>query len=214
MKKMKKMKGEEYSLLTQHLIESGCPLDLSEGYRDTPAGLKFEQVFTLGVNQVFDLDDGGAGYIMDMRISSELNLPIRIRRVKVKMPWGLRDISLLPDPSKRVRGYEYYDFPGVAPAFHRSVVVNDFLSGKCTLNPGGEVQGLLLAVDERSIPDEYPDHGRTIAKLFIFDERGNEFTPEFRLCLDRSAACNRDRLRKTAATSKSIHRRRKFIAAA
>ncbi len=38
------MKQQEYVVLTQHIIDLGCPLDLCAGYRDTPAGLKFEQV--------------------------------------------------------------------------------------------------------------------------------------------------------------------------
>jgi len=55
---MGRMKQEEFAALTQHLKELGCPLEPSAGYRDAPAGLKLEQVPSVGTNQVFDLDDG------------------------------------------------------------------------------------------------------------------------------------------------------------
>jgi hypothetical protein len=200
---MKRMKEHEYFALTQHLRELGCPLDLNNGYRDTPAGLKFRQILPSGANCVFDLDDSGSGYIMDMRFSSELNLPMRIRRVKLRTPWGLRDIALLPDPSKRARGYECYDFPGGGPAFHRDAVINDFLSGKGTLSSGGEIEGLLLAVDEKPIPDEYPEHGQTEVELSITDERGNTFSSKFKLCVDRGATFSRERKIKTSALSRA-----------
>ena len=99
---MKKPTDEEYSFLTQHLMDLGCPLQPIEGYRDTPGGLKFEQIPDLGTNEVFDLNDGGTGLMVDIRISSELNLPVRVRQVRVKAPWGLLDISLLPDPHGRM----------------------------------------------------------------------------------------------------------------
>lgn len=206
---MKKMKQQDYVVLAQHIIDLGCPLDLCAGYRDTPAGLKFEQLPTLGTNQLFDLDGGGTGFVMDLWMSSELNLPMRIRQVQIETPWGLRDIELLPDPAKRIRTYQYYDFPASTLGFHRDVVVNDFLSGKCSLEPGGEVQGLLLAVDDGPIPDEYSDHGQAIVKVFIFDERGNRFASQFRLCVERSVAFTRDRLRKSLAASQSKHRLQK-----
>lgn len=209
---MQKMTEEEYSL-AQHLRELGCPLEVSDGYRDAPAGLKLRQVPT-SANQLFDLDEGGAGLVMDMRISSDLNLPIRSRQVRVKAPWGFLRISLLPDPSKRSRKLQCYEFPGSGLSFDRSVVLNDFLSGNATLNPGDEIQGLLLAVDEKPIPNQYPEHGRTIVQLSVFDQRGNEFTSEFHLCVDRSAACHRDRLRKIAASSKSMRRSKKLVIAA
>lgn len=85
---MKKMTEQERFSLIDHLMDLGCPLDLGQGYRDTPAGLKLTQLPGLGHNEVADLDDGRARYVMHMLISSELNLPVRIRRISLKAPWG------------------------------------------------------------------------------------------------------------------------------
>jgi len=138
---------------------------------------------------------------MELRVSSELNLPVRIRRVKVETPWGLREVELLPDPAIRVRTYEYYEFPESRLSFHREVVANDFLSGRITLKPGEQVRGLLLAVDDKPIPAKFPEHGRTEVKLIICDERGNTFSSKFKLCVDRSASVARERKIQAAAAS-------------
>lgn len=210
---MAKMTEQEFAALTQHLIELGCPLERSAGYRDTP-GLKLEQVPSLGTNQVFDLDDGRAGFVMDVRIWSELNLPVRIRQVRIDTPWGLREIELLPDPAIRVSTYQYYDFPKSTLSFHREVVVNDFVSGRTTLKPGEQVQGLLLAVDDKPIPDEFPEQGRTEVNLVIFDERGNTFSSKFKLCVDRSASVVRERkIRAAAARQPKLASKRRRDAA-
>lgn len=211
---MAKMTEQEFAALTQHLIELGCPLEPSAGYRDTPGGLKLEQVPSLGTNQVFDLDDGRAGFVMDVRIWSELNLPVRIRQVRIDTPWGLREIELLPDPAIRVSTYQYYDFPKSTLSFHREVVVNDFVSGRTTLKPGEQVQGLLLAVDDKPIPDEFPEQGRTEVNLVIFDERGNTFSSKFKLCVDRSASVFRERkIRAAAAQQPKLASKRRRDAA-
>lgn len=211
---MAKMTEQEFAALTQHLIELGCPLERSAGYRDTPGGLKLEQVPSLGTNQVFDLDDGRAGFVMDVRIWSELNLPVRIRQVRIDTPWGLREIELLPDPAIRVSTYQYYDFPKSTLSFHREVVVNDFVSGRTTLKPGEQVQGLLLAVDDKPIPDEFPEQGRTEVNLVIFDERGNTFSSKFKLCVDRSASVVRERkIRAAAARQPKLASKRRRDAA-
>jgi len=184
---MGRMEHKEYLALAEHLIGLGCPLDLSQGYRDTPDGLRFEQIHSGGTNQVLDLYGGGSGYIVDVRLSSRLNLPMRIRKVALKTPWGVRNIKLLPDSSELDSGYECYEFPGEGLIYPREGVINDFLSGKSTLNPNSQIDGLLLAVDEGRIPDAYREHGRTTVDFSIFDERGNMFTSSFRLCVDRSA---------------------------
>ncbi len=183
MRKVKKC--EEDLALAECLIKLGCPLDLSHGYRDTPAGLKLEQNPSVGTNLVLDLWGGGSGYVLDMRVISELNLPMRVRDIKLRTDWGAREISLLADPCHIGPEYEYYEFPGESLGFSRDVVVNNFLSGKAVLKPHDRIEGLLLAVDEKPIPDDYPEHGRTTVELSIFDYRGNMFTASFKVCVDR-----------------------------
>lgn len=91
-------------------------------------------------------------------------------------------------------------------------MLNDFLSGQRTLKPGGEIEGLLLAVDEKPIPNDYPDQAVTRVELSIFDERRNKYTLECRLLVDRSAARYREkRLRKIADSSKKMPSRGKSI---
>ena len=132
---MNKMSEEEYSRLSRHLLECGCPLLAETGYRVKVTGFRIEQVAS-ECNMIFDLDNGQTGYVMDLRITNECDRPLRSNGIQIETPWGLADISLLPDPSKSKRGYEVYDFPDSGLSFDRRIVLNDFLSGARRLNPG------------------------------------------------------------------------------
>jgi hypothetical protein len=209
----KKRTDEECQLLAQHLTELGCPLDPIEGYADAPAGLKIVQSPDPATNVVFDLECG-TGFMLDVRISSDLNLPIRIRRVGIKASWGPLDISLLPDPSKSRKGYECYDFPGTQFGFHQSVVANDFFSGERSLNPGGQVSGLLLATDKSEIPPGLSGNGRITVEVDLFDERGNIFKSEFRLRMERTLVYSLGRIQEAAPSRQPKSSGKRFIDAA
>ena len=69
------------------------------------------------------------------------------------------------------------------------------------MNPAEEIEGLLLAVDQESIPDEYPDLARIIVTLRVFETKGNTFSAQFRLPADRTERRVRERTSQTTVTA-------------
>jgi len=185
---------------SKDLAELGCAFEPEEASRDR---LILGQLLTLDTNMLFELNDGRVGLVMDMRISSRLDRRTKLA-LRLEAPWGRLNICLLPNPSTRSRKYEHYDFPETNFGFDRSAVINEYLCGKHALNPGDEIEGLLLAVCETPIPNHYPDLARIPVRVSIFDGCGNEASLEFRLIVDRGAVCSRSRARKSDAPSKSM----------
>jgi len=85
---MNKTSEEEYARLSHHLVECGCPLLPEAGFRLRAVGFRIEQVVS-ECNMVFDLDNGQAGYVMDLRITNELDRPLQSHGIQVRTPWGL-----------------------------------------------------------------------------------------------------------------------------
>ena len=186
---MNRLQAEEKSRLALYLNQNGCPVQLES----SPVTLVVEQVPTDGMNMVFDLNDGGSGYMLDVFISSRLKRPTRIKGIQIKTPWGGSRMSLLQgNPQYRAQG-GFYLFPGTGLGFPGSEVLNRLLSGKCRLNAGEEVEGLIMAIDAQGIPDDVSDNDRIVVELSIFDGPGDRFLSQFRLCVDRSAVRARQR---------------------
>src|ERR1700735_192177 len=97
---MGKFTKQEWSELKQLLAEGGCPILQEESDMIVPVGLKIEQVPSLGVNRVFDLENGQAGFVMDLTIANESDRPIRIQGFQLKTGWEGAGISLPPGPDK------------------------------------------------------------------------------------------------------------------
>jgi hypothetical protein len=200
---MQKFTETQWQGVKRLLEEGGCPVLPEKSYQAvSPVGLKIAQVPSLGVNTVFDLENGQTGYMMDLVICNELDRPIRIQRSHIKTPWGGARISLLPAPAKSGPRMGQYCFPGSGTlAFESEVVLNHLLTSREGLNPG-EHAGLFLGIDEAPIPSHFMENDRTLVELVIFDTRGNRYSSEFHLCVDRSASCARERREKLSAYSR------------
>ena len=186
---MNRLQAEEKSRLALYLNQNGCPVQLES----SPVTLVVEQVPTVGINMVFDLNDGRSGFMLDALISSRLKRPTRIKGVQIKTPWGGSGISLLPgDPRYRARG-GFYLIPGTGLGFPGSEVLNRLLSGKCRLNAGEEIEGVIMAIDAQGSPDDVSDNDRIVVELSIFDGPGDRFSSQFTLCVNRSAVRARPR---------------------
>ena len=206
---MNRLQAEEKSRLALYLSENGCPVLVGS----SPPGLVVEQVRAVGVNMVFDLMNGGTGYMLDAVIRSQLKHPAHIKGVQIKTPWGGSGISVLPgDPRYRARG-GFYLFPDTGLGFPGSEVLNRLLFGRCRLNAGEEVEGLIMATDAQSIPDGIADNGRVVVELSIFDGPGNRFSSQFRLCVDRSAVRARQRAEQIRQYFQSPSRRKRGLIA-
>lgn len=182
------------------LTKLGCAVECDEASKQK---LILEQLPSYGTNMMFELDDGRVGLVMDMQISSNLDIRTRIA-LRLEAPWGRLNIRFLPNPSTHNRKYEYYDFPGTVFGFDRSVVINEYLSGKVLLAPHDEIDGLLLAVIESPIPDEFPDYARIPVRVSAFYGRRDEAVSEFRVIVERGAVCRRHREREIGGLSKAM----------
>jgi hypothetical protein len=179
----RELQREEKLRFARYLNEHGCPAQLESRSPE----LIVEQVFAVGTNIVFDLKDGQSGYVLDVALTSHSDRPIRFEGIRIKTPWGGSGISMLEPGTRYHIPGGYYSFPDDSLDFDRSVVLNRLLSGKCRLNPRGEAEGVIMAVDPQSIPDDIPDNGRIVVELLVFDGPGNQFPSQFRLFVDRSA---------------------------
>ena len=206
---MNRLQPEEKSRLALYLSQNGCPVQL----KSCPPGLIVEQVPTVGMNMAFDLKSGETGYLLDALITSRQGRSARIKEIQIKTPWGGSGISLLPgDPRCRAHG-GFYLFPGTGLGFPGSEVLNRLLSGRRRLSADEEVEGLIMAIDAQSIPDDIPDNGRIVVELSIFEGRGDRFSSQFRLCVDRSAIHARQRAKQIRQCFQSPRRRKRALVA-
>ena len=183
---MNKLQAEEKTRMRRYLIENGCPVELESDHRVMPPGLVLKQVLLPLMNMTFDLESGGAAYLLDAHLISNLTRPIRIEGVQIIPPWEGSSISLLEDDPRYRASGGFYRFPDTGLAYPDSELLNRLLSGKCKLKPRDDPEGLIMAVDSQPIPDDVLDKARIDVKLNVFDDAGNEFSSEFRLCVDRA----------------------------
>jgi hypothetical protein len=103
-------------------------------------------------------------------------------------------LSLLPAPRKSAPHYPNYRFPDYGPYYDEEFVINRFFArGKSRLNAHGGIEGVIVASSKELIPLEIPHLARVIVTLVVFDTRGNAFSAQFRLPVDRRALIARER---------------------
>jgi hypothetical protein len=207
---MNKLRVEENKRMRRYLIENGCPVELESDHRVMPPSLTIKQVPLPLMNKVFDLESGGSAYLLDAYFKSNVARPIRIEGVQIIPPWEGSTISLLEDDPRERSNGGFYRFPASTLAFEGSEVLNRLLSGRCKLKPRDNPEGLVMAIDSQPIPDHVLDKARIDVKLNVFDDAGNEFSSEFRLCVDRAERA-RQRKEEMLASSQPRRRRRSLI---
>jgi hypothetical protein len=185
---MQKITQEQWEGLLRRLNQAGCPVLLDDGYRMPPFGLAIEKPREIILQQVFDILDGGTGYVIDLGLRNELDRCIDVQDFTLVMPWGIPQLSVLPAPRKSSFSYPHYILPDRSQFYDYRYMLNAFFGRrKSRLNPGQKVAGLLVTLSEGSIPEEIPDRARIPATLAIFDSRKNRYAVEFEMCVDRAA---------------------------
>jgi hypothetical protein len=182
---MKRLK-EQQDDLAHLLIQGGCPVQIDTGFHASPSGLLIEQVPELGLNAVFDLVNGGTGFLLDILVKNERHDPVWLDGCQIEDPWGHVTKSLVAAPSKSDVKYPYYCYVDSTLAFDGEIVVNRFFSTRRRLNQNAEICGLLMALSTDSIPDEVEHNARVCVTLSVFDRRGTRFSKNFRLAVDRT----------------------------
>jgi hypothetical protein len=184
---------EQWDALLRRLNDGGCPVLRDHGYKISPAGLAIEKIPGMNFSTIFDLTHGGTGYAIELVLRNELDRPIDVQGYKIKTPWGMPKLSLLPPPKKSSAKYPHYSFPDPGPYYDGDFVVNRiFARRKSRLNPGDEIEGVLVASSEEMIPLEIPHLALVTMTLSVFDTRRNSFSAQLRLHVDRRELIARD----------------------
>lgn len=68
--------------------------------------------------------------------------------------------------------------------FEEDAVINRFLSGNTALEPGRDASGLMLAISDESLPEEYRKHAPVSLELAIVDDFGNRFAAKLKMAVD------------------------------
>jgi hypothetical protein len=177
---------EQWDGLVSRLNDGGCPVLRDHSYKISPVGLAIEKIPGMSSNQILILKQGGTGYEIELVLRNDLDRPIDVVGFQIKTPWGVPRLSLLPAPQKSSPMYPHYAFPEPGPYYEGNFVLNPFFARrKSRLNPGEEIEGVLVASSEERIPLEFLQLARIIATLIIFDSRRNAFSAQFRLCVNR-----------------------------
>jgi hypothetical protein len=184
---------EQWDALVRRLNDGGCPVLHDHGYRISSAGLTIEKIPGTSFNEIFSLEHGGTGYEIEFVLRNEARRPIDVQGLQIRTPWGVPKISLLPAPTKSSQWYPDYRFPEAMRCYDGSYVFNRFFARrKSRLNPGEELEGLLVASSEEAIPAAIPHLARIIATLVIFDSRRNAYSAQFRLPVIRQEVMARE----------------------
>jgi hypothetical protein len=113
---------------------------------------------------------------------------------QLETPWGTPRLTLLPAPTKSSNRYPHYCFPEPGPYFDGDFVINRYFARrKSRLQPGDSIEGVLVASSQDPIPLGTRHLARIIATLKVFDSRGNMFSAQFRMVVDRHELMAREK---------------------
>jgi hypothetical protein len=181
-----KQTPEEWDGLVRRLNSGGCPVLSDHRYKISPVGLAIEKIPGMSFSSMFDLRQGGAGYAIECTLRNDANRPIDVVGFQIRTPWGVPPLSLLPAPKKSSARYPLYCFPEPGPFYEGDWVINRYFAWrKSRLQPGQEVEGVLVASSVEPIPRDVAHHARVIVTLVVFDSRQNPYSAQFRLRVDR-----------------------------
>lgn len=162
-----------------------------------------------GPGFVFNLPEGGAGYVLCAVIYNDSQRCLSPAHVVFGgLDWQLR-MQLLPDPrrenplrlyrSQRRRGRwkdersyclarEVYGFPGIhSHQYTREETLNHWVGPGRLLYPGDPpLEGLLLATGQELIPRSYADGDHIKMNIRIFDQKQNSYAAWFHPMVQRS----------------------------
>jgi hypothetical protein len=176
------------------MLEQGVPFNMER--EDKDASILMDQIGTDWVNHAFDLREGLPGYIVNMRITVIRN-GFAIADVVLELPWTDCGLSLIEDPHESRALYNHYWFAGGDTlSFERSAVINHHVDACERLRRGTSIEGLLLWVGLKPIPDEFVHGLHFPASVIVFDQYGSSYASEVTLWADRSGRVAREKHKK------------------
>ena len=117
-----------------------------------------------------DLDLGRVAYMVHLRIVIDAS-SFALAGFGLELPWENSKVSMLEDPDEIGSPLGQYRFPCKdVLAFDRSQAVNHHANVRRILRRGTPIQGLLLAVGEERIPDDYVRAKNLPAFVLVADQ--------------------------------------------
>lgn len=201
-----KINKEELRLFAE-LRLGGIPLDeaVLEEMKVSCRGLAIYQSGTLVENAVFDLDSGGAAYMLAVAIHNDSDHVLRPQGPRLQMAWPESHFRWLENPCAKVPREYIYSFPPPGPVgFDRDAVLNHRLGPRCKLDPGDWLEGLLLGMGQASVPDQYVNRQGLRMQLSILDGRGNRYASDVILRVSREGQKKRQQARESLRSRREL----------
>ena len=187
-----KQTPEQWAGLVRRLNDGGCPVLPDHGYKVSPVGLAIEKIPCTSFSSIFDLQQGGTGFAIELTLRNEAPRPINIVGYQIRTPWGIPMLSLLPAPKRSSARYPHYCFPEPGPYYEGDWVINRYFARrKSQLQPGEQIEGVLVASSEEMIPLDIPHLARIVVTLYVFDRAGTHIPHNFGY-RNRGADCSRE----------------------
>jgi hypothetical protein len=183
----KKLSNEELRQLDR-LQGEGIPFDqqIVNDLERASRGLSLSQTGDPAQNCVFDLDRGGWACTLAIAICNRSDRAKCVQEYLLEFPRFEWNFKWLEDPfRKSPRGYSYSFPPPGSLEFEREVVLNHRIGRKGRLNPEDSFEGLLLGKGQACLPDTFRDRQRMLAKLTVFDGRGDRYELKVTLWVNR-----------------------------
>jgi len=155
----------------QELARLGSPVDLSvadvgRANQTENQDLEIEQIGGVHESHIYQLKDGRAAFVAQVRIANQTNKPIYPLEMEMQLFWQDPTVDWLEPRRIKVNGrkkpnysYQCYRFPD-GLQFSAAEVVNHVIFGHRMLIPNKPIEGLLLATGGRMPADL--KHGQTL----------------------------------------------------
>ncbi len=141
----------------------------------------------------FDLDCGGTGYMLNLEITSDVPGLFVNRYFSLDLPWQDPQFYWLPDPADSGTKWDLYVVPGTKIEYPRNLVINHRTGARGKLRRGDILDGLLLGMGFKPIPDCFR-HGTSVeGMLSLVDQFGRSHSSEVSLWINRSVTMDRAR---------------------
>ncbi len=199
--------NEEELGLCDELRSGGIPLDqeVVEQMRAACRGLLIQQCGTALETAIFDLESGGAAYVLNVAIDNVSDRILRPQEPRLEIPWSDLHFRWLENPFGKAPREYTYSLPPYGPAgFDPEVVLNHSLRPGRKLYPGDYLEGLLLGVGQASIPVHYVDRQAVKLRLSIYDERGHRYTSDLILLVSRERKPRRQQAKESLRSGREL----------
>jgi hypothetical protein len=175
-----------------YLAAMGCPLDsldaIDKDYARRRRRLVLKQVGGVLENQLFGLGNGGARFIISLRIGFSARMKMPISGWELELPGMKSQINWPQDPGES--GSNQYVCPGaLREEYDRQLVLNHVRA----LRGPDLLDGFLLGSWFEPLHEIY-SHGTSVnATLVLLDEIGRDYPTEVSLLVDRKSERSRPR---------------------